>query len=120
MALKGPLVPIVLIPRFTSYVSSMTTLYPSNPIDVMDYVGGTVVAGRGPVLGTGGPSVTIAIDESEDMVIWTNVVSIGLSTTSTEIDFTLTRRWMRVSVTLVGTNPAVTCWCAGSLERRVS
>ena len=120
MAVKGPLVPIVLIPRFTSYIATTTaTLFYSNAIDVSDYVGGTVVAGRGPLVGTSGPGVSIGLEESADATSWHNVVAMSMGGTSDECTFTLSRRWLRVRVAITGTNTAVTCWCAGSLERRI-
>ena len=125
MATKGKLVPIVLIPRFTSFVSVGT--YSSVAIDVSGYSGGTVVAWPGPVYNSGGaaPGLLVKIQDSEDGDHWFDIDNINLdSVTSGELDFALTRRWLRASTYLhnsgMTSDPiGVTCWCTGSLESRL-
>ena len=119
MSLTGALVPIVLIPRFTSYIGPNAGLS-SLPVDVSAYASGTIVAWRGPFVGTS-PFFSIVIAESEDRVIWTNLATINLtSLTTDQATVTLTRKWLRVTAILTGTSIAVSSWCTGYLERRVS
>src|SRR6188768_1691004 len=119
MALQGPLIPIVLIPRFTSYFNvSGSRDFPSVALDVSAYVGGDIVLWCGPLLGTSSPTIAVTVQDSEDALNWSTIGTGGASSTSGVISLTLTRRWLRVLVTITGTNAAITCWCAGSLERR--
>ena len=121
MALQGPLIPIVLIPRFTSYFNTAGSRdFPSVALDVSAYVGGDVVIWCGPLLGTSSPTITVTAQDSEDGQNWSNLATGGAGSTSAVMSLTLTRRWLRVLVTITGTNAAITCWCAGSLEQRVA
>jgi hypothetical protein len=120
MALTGELVPLVLIPRFTTYVG--TGDYTSVGIDVSGFASGVMIASRGPLLGTT-PSCDVYIEESEDQDPnnWHVLDSVDLAAVSPEtLEFTITRRWLRVRVSLSSSDAAVTCWCSGSLERRVA
>ncbi len=124
MGLSGQLTPIVFVPKFTSYVG--TGNYRTSPIDVSAYSGGTFVAWRGPLVGDPAthPGLFVVIQDSEDENNWFDLAHADLDAVELDtVDITLTRRWLRCNVQLhndTGTDPAaVTCWCVGSLERRV-
>lgn len=120
MALEGQITPLVLIPRFTSYINpSSTRDFPSVALDASAYSGGEVVLWCGPLIGSSA-SVDVEIQDSEDGVIWTALDSGGGSSSSETLTLTLKRRWLRIVVTLAGTNAAITCWCSGYLKRRVA
>jgi hypothetical protein len=118
MSSKGALDPIVLIPRFTTYIGTNTT-FETGAIDVSRYGSGVLIVARGPQLGTS-PNVDVLIQDSEDGVVWNTLTTAYLNpATSEDLSLPLTRRWLRAKVALFGTNAAVTCWCTGLLERRV-
>lgn len=120
MALTGEIVPIVLIPRFSTFAGAGTA-YPGIAIDVTDYDSGTVRAWRGPILGTSSPGLSLVIEHSSDGLNWSQLVAPSLaSVTTVEVTLTLTRRFLRITATLSGTNPAVTLWCSGQLRKRVA
>jgi hypothetical protein len=122
MGAVGGLVPLVLIPKFTSYIGNQTLS--SAPLDVSGYSGGSATATRGPIIGAH-PSVKVTLQESQDGLGWTDLVTFDLSVAaSDDQDFTISRRWLRVQVDLrptSGSDPlSATLWCLGTLTRRTS
>jgi len=117
MAATGLYVPLVMIPRFTTYVGQAT--YTSAPLDVNDYVAFTLTVWRGPLLGSGS-TLSCVFEVSEDADVWSDsgISAITTANTSSSVSTTLTRRWLRVKVTLTGADSALTCWAIGNLERR--
>ena len=111
--------PAVLIPRFTSLVGAQR--FDTLPIDVAAYEEAKLYLWRGPVVGTG-TTFKVKVLESTDREGWQMV----FGTTELEpmedreepLDFQLTKRWFRVSVTLNGTNPGATCWLQGFFINR--
>ena len=93
-------------------------------MDVSSYSKAIVNIWRGPLDGTS-PTVGYTIEESTDQYIWSDCsgttwpVDPG-SGTEAQYDANLTKRWMRISVVLAGTEPRGTCWAMGFLELRES
>ena len=123
--MEGELVPVVLIPRFTTYIGS--SAFASLALEVERFSGGSVSLWRGPLIGTGSPTFTAFMETSEDGVDWVSqngatgyspgangFLPVTLGTLG------LPRRLFRIRVVLTGTGVAVTCWCAGSLVRRLA
>ncbi len=118
--MRGSLVPFILIPRFTSYVGAGS--YPSVPIELSEYASGAVTLWRGPLLGTS-PDCEVWFELSRDGTIWSPMPAVPFDpgdNGTVQCPVTTTNRLFRVRVELTGTNPAVTMWCAGALERRVA
>lgn len=119
--MSGVFVPLVMLPRYTSFVGAgdFTTI----GMDVSDYSAAYLNCWRGAMLGTS-PTFAISFEESTDQVTWSTCTngSGGDPTQNTEVQYTptLKKRWFRVKVSLGGTNPAVTCWAMGFLEKRES
>lgn len=118
----GLQVPLVMIPRFTSYGGARDWV--TTPVDAHAYLSGTLTMWRGVLLGSGSTFTAklqfaaIASDETswED---WTAVWTDPGENTAKTWDFPIVNRWMRVKVTLAGASgPEVTCWAAGLLTER--
>ena len=119
--MTGQLVPIVVVPRFTSFTG--VDQYFTLPVRVDDYSGVIVDMYRGPLGGTGGPTFRFHFYESTDRDTWDVVdgSSGGIDPgDKTEFQETLTlkKKWFRVGVALAGTDPMVTCWMTGFLIKR--
>jgi hypothetical protein len=122
--MAGLYVPLVLVPRFTSYVGEGT--YETAPLDVSEFARFSVTVWRGPRVGAGGSggSFELVFEQSDDAQVWssfTGVSAITTTDTSSIVATDLTMRWMRVKVTLVDDSndaAAITCWVVGNLERR--
>ena len=119
--MAGELTPLVLLPRYTTYVGQST--FQTIAMDVTEYENAVVNAWRGKLTGSG-PTIAMELQESSDQVNWT-VCSGGASFDpgqEAEVQRTavLAKRWFRIQVTLGGTSPAGTCWAVGFLEQRLS
>jgi hypothetical protein len=92
------------------------------PIDVSAYESMILNIWRGPVAPVSTGTFSLTAEESTDQDTWTTVsgISAVAGTTNTEVQVTgtLVKRWMRVKVTLTGTDPAATCWALGFLVQR--
>ena len=117
--MHGPLVPLVLIPRFTSYVGPGS--YASVPLELSRYAFGSVTLWRGPLVGSS-PTYRAYLETSRDGVVWDTVFPIGWDPGANnfeELPVAIMNRLFRIRVLLAGTGAAVTNWCTGSLELRV-
>ncbi len=112
--MAGQAVPIVLIPRYTSYVGPST--FTTVPLEVTDYARAclTFFRGRCPT------SFAAVFEESHDAAAWTNALGTTITTvdTSDQLSIPLTKRWFRVRINL-STSP-ITCWASGLLTRRLA
>ena len=118
--MTGALTPVVLIPRYTSFLGENEFI--SEAIDASMYCAGALRLWRGELKGTDTPTYLLFVETSNDKNVWVPQDVAGYdpgANDSMPITLTLTQRWLRTRVVLEGTNPAVTCWCAGTLERRV-
>ena len=109
--MQGSMVPVVLLPRFTTFVGAGS--FATAPLDVTEFDRLVVDFGRGAI--SGGGTMTCEFQDSHDCVNWFALDSVG---SAADVRINLTRRWLRVVITL-GSGQAVTCWCAGQLRRRV-
>ena len=121
--MEGPrVVPIVLIPRFTTFAGANVE-FRTHAIAVTEFESIEVFVWRGD-LASGAWSVTFAVEESMDQENWTTVISAS-PTAKTELRTTgtltksYTRAWMSVSAS-AGDFPVVTAYAVGNLIRRRS
>jgi hypothetical protein len=118
--MAGVLVPLVLIPRYTSYAGAATDFITIG-MDVTDYEKAIVSFWRAPLVGTA-PAIVINFEESMDQLNWTTCTGGPYTdpTAGVEGQFNpiITKRWFRVKITLGGTGPVATCWCIGFLQQR--
>jgi len=117
--MAGELVPLVLLPRYSTYVGAGT--FTTIGMEVSDYSKAIVNVWRGALTGTT-PTFAVVFEESTDQENWTTCTSGsgGDPGPSTEAQYQpeLNKRWFRIKVTLGGTDPAGTCWAIGFLEMR--
>jgi len=125
MSARGELVPIVLVPRFSSFFGAGE--YATVPLDISAFAGGGATLWRGKMVGTS-PTFELYTESSHDGYAWFGYPIGGGGVPipydpgddgSMEVGVGLQHRYFRVRIVLGGTDPGVTCWLAGMLEYRV-
>jgi hypothetical protein len=128
--MAGELVPLVLLPRYTTYaglpdsgVQSFSTI----ALDATQFQNAIVNVWRGKLVGSTTPGFTLWFEESTDQVVWT--VCDGSpggpgggdpgENDETQYTLALRKRWFRVQVLLGGADNVVSCWAVGFLEERL-
>ena len=120
--MSGLYVPLVLIPRFTSYLGAGQ--FTTEPLDVTAFSKGVVTVWCGPLIGATGASLEFIFEMAEDPDVWTEfpfVDPIFTPNGSDVVELPLTMRWLRLKLTLdddAAGVVALTCWAMGSLEKR--
>jgi hypothetical protein len=124
--MRGPLVPVVLAPRFTSFVGEGE--FRTAPMDVSAYARLAVDFWRGPLsAGGAGAAFEAWLEGSTDpgALVWTDITPGGgpitADDTSSVLSLDLTYRYLRLRVVLTPDDDwvAITVWMAGSLEARI-
>jgi hypothetical protein len=117
--MAGERVPVVLLPRFSTFVGSTT--FTTHVLDVSAYSELQVTAWRGPAIGSG-TIFGISTQESTDRENWPPCFGPQDDDPGADTEviysWTLNMQWFRLQVMLVGTNPGVTCWVQGYLIKR--
>jgi hypothetical protein len=117
---KGEMVPVVLVPRFTGLVGSGS--FTTTPIDLEPFARATITFWRGYQPGTDTLSFKMYFEDSHDAETWTAFNPSGTdpgAATAAIAGYDLIRRWFRVRIEITGTNTGATCWAVGLLESRV-
>jgi len=118
--MAGELVPLVLLPRYSSLVSSHS--FTTIGMEVSAYSKAIVNVWRGAVTNSG--TFAVVFEESTDQLTWTTCTNGtgGDPGAGSEAQYVpeLNKRWFRIKVTLSGTDPSVSCWAIGFLEMRES
>ena len=126
--MKGTLVPLVMIPRFTSYVGPGT--YVTVPLPVAGFSEVAIEFWRGELLG-GSTPVTPATFEAffeeaheAESTEWIKFNSVAITADGVGLyKYSLTRRYFRMRIVLTADIDyycAITCWASGSLVQRVA
>lgn len=106
---------IVLLPRFTTYSGSRT--FYTEPLNVRAFAYANVAVWRGTGIGSS-PGFLLQMQESPDLAIWTsNGASYSTSGETTQ-SHSFGFDWIRLAITLSGSDPAFTCWAAGDFALR--
>ena len=107
---------IVLLPRFTTFSGQQAFI--GAPISVREFASAEIGLWVGNAIGTS-PGFTMVVQESPDLEIW-NVLSTFTPTPGTELvkSMDFIREWIRITVTLAGTDPAFTGWSVGNFVTR--
>jgi len=130
----GELVPLVMIPRFTSFLGPTT--FSTNPLDVSEYERSHLEFWRGELAGSAGSPVatfTAHFEEANEPDppggAWTIVPTPGFTTPITTANanslvtpLNFTKKYFRIRIVLTGTSTGhcgITCWAAGNLEKRI-
>ncbi len=119
--MAGTYVPLVLIPRYTTFAGAAT--YTTVGMDVSDYEKAVVSYWRSAGVNLLTTPVVL-FEESTDQVSWSPCTGgpyldpgAGIETQYQPV---LTKRWFRISVQLATADSAVTLWCLGFLMQRES
>ena len=120
---EGKLVPVVLLPRFTTLLGDGGSNFETLPLDLAPYEEARITLWRSAMQGTGTPALIFYLEESTDRNTWTACegTSGGVQINANEEfvqDFSFRRKWFRLRAHLQGTHPAVTCFAQGLLVRR--
>lgn len=117
--MAGISVPVVLIPRFTTYLGAADFL--SYALDVSAYDALRLTVWRAPLVGTS-PVFGLSTYESLDRVTW--VECLGPqdedpgAQSEVQYEWRFQSRWFRLRLALGGTQPGVTCWAQGFFTKR--
>lgn len=127
---QGELVPLVLLPRYTTYAGLTTTgtgphYFSTIAMDVTEYQNAIVNMWRGKLIGTATVAPAFTLEESTDQVTWTTCGGTTAAfdpgeNAETQYTAALTKRWFRVKLALGQVDNVLTCWAVGFLEQRLS
>jgi hypothetical protein len=122
--MAGEQVPLVMIPRFTTYGGAET--FTTIPMDVTDYQAATLSVWRGALVSA--TTFQVTAQESTDQEVWSTCAGTNCSNydplleTEGQVVATIKKRWFRLRVVLAYTAgtpyPLATCWAVGFLEER--
>lgn len=119
--MRGAIVPVVMLPRFTSYVGAGS--YTTPPLAVEAYAKGVLTFWRGKLVGGAATDPFLAyLEVSHDASVWVPTLFFSTVNTSDTLPTPFPRRWFRVRVELLGDANGVvglSMWMAGVLERTV-
>jgi len=124
MMSSGELVPLVLLPRYSTFAGP--SVFMTIAMDVTEYQTAIVNCWRGILNGASTPTVQFTFQESSDQVTWTTCSGTNVSgfdpgqEAEGQAEATLSKRWFRILVALTGDTPSITCWAVGFLEQRLS
>lgn len=120
--MAGKSVPVVFVPRFTSYVGG--GLFYGIPIPVAAYDVVVVDFWHGVINGVGLVGMNLHLEESTDCSRWDPTAGTAIPSPYTpavgedQFRHTLTKAWFRLGIELMGSGVAVTCWASGFFELR--
>lgn len=121
--MAGELVPLVMIPRFTTYVGASE--YLTVPLVVSSYQSVKITVWRGKLVGAPGTgaSLNVIFQTSNDAEVWTDVSMSAITTADASelVEFAMKERWLRVRLVLTEDTDSVvalTLWAVGFLEVR--
>lgn len=108
-------VPIVLLPRGTSFAGAGT--YSTIGVSLRPFRVVRLDLWRGTLLGTGSPTFTAFLEESSDGVSWHDLSGGGIDpdTGGDAATVEVGCRLFRARVVLTGTNPVVSCHIVGNV-----
>jgi hypothetical protein len=126
--MKGELVPVVMIPRYTSFVGEGS--YITTPLLVSDFADGTLELWTGFIYPAAGASFTVYFEEAFDAELptsgWISCTSISPPTTQNSqvyVPLAFSKRYFRIRIVLTPDSTyglvAITCWAAGSFQKRI-
>lgn len=126
LVVAGKNVPVVLLPRFSTFVGPTPCW--SAPIPVSPYVSVAFDFWNAAMNGAPAAGVQVDVQESNDLLerqgnTWDTCAGgspwvRGPGPGQAPLSAVLTKAWMRIGVTPLGTQPGVTCHAEGFFERR--
>lgn len=116
--MAGQNVPIVLIPRYTTYVG--TGDFRTIPIPVSAYEALVLNFINGNMIGSG--TVILSCQETNDLQTWTactgDTPAVPSPFQEIQWRFNVSKAWLRFTVSLNGNNIGFTCAAQGFFEKR--
>lgn len=114
--MSGRNVPVVLIPRYTSYVGG--GIYSTLPIPVSAYEGLVLSVWRGNMIGNPvpPPSMLISMHESNDLETWSlcgGTYPTPGADSEIQCNITFSKAWFRMSTILNTASSGGTMWAQG-------
>ena len=107
---------IVLLPRFTTFSGART--FNTAPINVRAFASADISLWVGNGVGTS-PGFSLVIQDSPDLKIWSTLSTINPTPGTEAFQMVIFQReWIRLAVTLSGTDPGFTGWCVGDFVTR--
>lgn len=119
--MNGEMLPVVMLPRYASFVGA--TEFSTVPLDVAEFEKAELTLWRSAMAGSGSPTFRAHFEVSQDTIAWSAQMPLGYdpgANAKVAVPVVLTKKWFRVRIVLTGTDPGVSCWCAGHLILRVS
>jgi len=116
--MAGLNVPIVLIPRFTSYVGG--GIYDTLPIPISAYESLVLSFWMNTGVGTA-PTLSVSLLESNDLDRWEPCVGTPVTPvpgSEVQMTVTLSKAWFRFLVSLSPADAGFTVWAQGFLQLR--
>ena len=108
---------IVLLPRYTSF--SGAQVLRTAPINVRAFASAIISLWVGNAVGTT-PGLVMQVQQSPDLKIWTGISGFsGVPETEITNSVAFEMEWIRLVITLTGTDPGFTGWCVGDFVTRV-
>lgn len=119
--MAGVQVPLVLLPRYTTYVAEGG--YTTIGMDISAYRRASISVWRNAMIGSSSPTFKFTFEESMDQVNWSTCADTSADNELSDGEEkvfapSFAKRWFRIRVVLNGTSPGVTCWAVGFLEER--
>ena len=119
MTLEGRLVPVILLPRFTTLAGGGIP-FRTFPIDIQAYEAIRLGLWRGPVMGVPCP-MNFYLEESQTREVWDVLGGGGIQIAEEEetpIEVDLSKKWFRLTVVIEDRDSFATCWAQGFLVKR--
>ena len=120
----GEIVPVVMLPRFTSYLGEGT--YTTVPLDVSEYAGAAIEFWRGklrsPATGTFAAYFEEASEPWGSDGAWSTLDDFSTADASDLVEVEFSKKYFRIRIVLTDSTyhaVGITCWAAGSLQRRI-
>ena len=104
---------LILLPRFTTFAGATT--FETPPLNVRQYGIAYVDLTIAGALGSPAADATVVVQESPDLGYWREVATL-VEGDATQAVFSF--EWMRLTITVSGTDPALVLWCVGNFIRR--
>lgn len=106
---------LILLPRYTTFVGARTYVTP--PVHVRDFASADLIAFVGEMIGST-PGIEIQAEESPNLDHWIDNGDPYDTEGETVGSHTFRMDWLRLRITLSGTDPAATLWMVGNFVER--
>lgn len=117
--MAGERIPIVIIPRFTTFAGASTFF--SYALEVSEYSELQLTLWRAPLVGSGAV-FQLSTQQSLNRSDWQSCPGSQDVDPGTNLEsayaWPLDTQWLRTKLVLSGSGPVVTCWAQGFLIRR--